>query len=156
MPLFNDAAKAILIPASVFGAKLWWRWYSFKRDVAKYRQRAVELNSHEARQIARGHLLELAQGAAKGRGVYRFITRDLAKQVIHQAVADVSEATRRRESREGPVYFSPGSESKEVEEWTGRMYVASLTLDNEDFGMYGLAGKSRQERGRERIPRSRQ
>jgi hypothetical protein len=33
------------------------------------------------------------------------------------------------------------------------MNVASLTLDNEDFGMYGGVELSRQERGREQISR---
>jgi glutamyl-tRNA reductase len=92
----------------MFGFKLWWRWHSFKRDAAKFRQRAVELNGREARRIARDRLLELAEGAAKERGVYRLITRELAKQVLRDAIADVREATRRREPSDGPFYLSAG------------------------------------------------
>lgn len=150
MSLFPFVAKAVLPAASFLGVKLWWRWRSFNRDVAKLRQRAVEFNGREARRIARTGLMELAEGAAKERGVYRFITRDLAKQALREVIADVREATRWREPHEGPSYFSPGSEAEEVEEWTGRMYVAALTLDDEDFGMYGGVEPARQDRGRER------
>jgi hypothetical protein len=64
---------------------------------------------------------------------------------LRDAIADVRKATRRREPSEGPFYFSPGSEAEEVEEWTGRMNVASLTLDDEDFGMYGGVGPARRD-----------
>ena len=139
MSLIDYVAKSVLSAAGVYAVRVYWRWRSFRRDVVKFNQRAVELNSREARRIARANLLRLAEGAAKERGAYRFLTRELAKEVLRDVIASVRAATHRRESHEGPnpSYFTPGSETEEVWEWTHRMNVASLTLDDRDFGMYG-------------------
>ncbi|HWW75202.1 MAG TPA: hypothetical protein VNZ44_07400 [Pyrinomonadaceae bacterium] len=151
MSILDSVAKSLAAAAGGYAVKLWWRWYTFKKDVAKYRQRAVELDGREARQIARGELLRLAEEVAKSRGPYRFLTREMAKQVLRDVIASVRAATHRREPREGPVYFTPGSETEEVWEWTARMNTAALTLDDEDFGMYGGVGLARPRRGREGI-----
>jgi hypothetical protein len=137
MSLFKDAAKTFWPTAALYAVNLYWRWHTFRREVMKFRGRAVELDNREARRIARDRLLELAEGAAKQRGVYRFFTRELTKELLRNVIADVRAATRRREPREGPLYFTQGSESDEVERWTHGMNIASLTIDDEKFGMYG-------------------
>lgn len=77
----------------------------------------------------------------------------MAKQVLRDVIASVREVTHRLEPREGPVYLTPGSETDEVWKWTARMNVAALTLDDEDFGMYGDVGLARPGQGRAGISR---
>lgn len=137
MPFFKFVANTFWPTAALYTVDLYLRWRSFRLKVQKFRERAVELDGREARQIARAELLKLAEAATKEKAVYRFLTRELTKELLRYVIADVRAAIRRREPREGPLYFTPGSESDEVEVWTHRMNVASLTLDDENFGMYG-------------------
>jgi hypothetical protein len=137
MSLLKFVANTFWSTAALYTVNLYLHWRSFRRKVLKFRERAIEFDSREARQIARAELLELAEGATKEKAVYRFLTRELTKELLRYVIADVRAATRRREPGEGPFYFTSGSESGEVEEWTHGMNIASLKLDDEDFGMYG-------------------